>query len=70
MTTAALQHPHIYSLATVLYEMPRARKALEVLLDDIERSESRLPPGERIDLGWLRPELGLPGPPRGSPLLG
>jgi hypothetical protein len=38
---------------------PRARRALEVLLEDIERSESRLPPGERIDLGWLRPELGL-----------
>jgi len=38
---------------------PRARQALEVLLKDIERAESRLPADERIDLSWLRPELGL-----------
>jgi hypothetical protein len=38
---------------------PRARQALEVLLKDIERDESRLPADERIDLSWLRPELGL-----------
>ena len=38
---------------------PRARQALEVLLKDIERDESRLPADQRIDLSWLRPELGL-----------
>jgi hypothetical protein len=38
---------------------PQGRRALELLLKDIERSESRLSPDEQIDLSWLRPELGI-----------
>jgi len=38
---------------------PRTRQALEVLLKNIERDESRLPADQRIDLSWLRPELGI-----------
>ena len=38
---------------------PRARPALELLLQDIERTESNTPPEQRIDLSWLRRELGL-----------
>jgi hypothetical protein len=30
-----------------------------VLLMEIERDESRVPEDQRIDLSWLRPELGL-----------
>jgi hypothetical protein len=39
--------------------LPRKRPALELLLKDIESSESRLPPDEQIDLSWIRPALGL-----------
>lgn len=38
---------------------PGARRALELLLKDIERSESLLPLSEQIDVTWIRPELGL-----------
>jgi hypothetical protein len=38
---------------------PRGRSALELLLKDIERHESRLPPDQQIDLSWLRPALGV-----------
>jgi hypothetical protein len=38
---------------------PPARRALQLLLEEIEHNESRLPPEEQIDLQWLRPELGL-----------
>jgi hypothetical protein len=39
--------------------LPRKRPALELLLKDIESSESRLPPEQQIDLSWIRPALGL-----------
>ena len=39
--------------------VPRKRPALELLLKEIERSESRLPPDQQIDISWLRPALGL-----------
>jgi hypothetical protein len=38
---------------------PPARRALQLLLEEIEHNESRLPREEQIDLQWLRPELGL-----------
>jgi len=39
--------------------LPRKRRALDLLLKDIERHESLLPPDQQIDLSWLRPTLGL-----------
>lgn len=35
------------------------RERLEVLLRDIENREAKLPEPERVDVGWLRRELGL-----------
>jgi hypothetical protein len=39
---------------------PRRRDKLALLLRDLENRESRLPPGERVDVGVLREKLGLP----------
>ncbi len=39
--------------------IPRALEKLEVLIKELELSESRVPAAEQIDLSWLRIELGL-----------
>jgi metal-sulfur cluster biosynthetic enzyme len=41
---------------------PRSRAALETLLKQLDQSEARLPAEERIDLSWLRVELGMKAP--------
>jgi hypothetical protein len=35
---------------------------LETLLKQLDQSEARLPVEERIDLSWLRVELGMKAP--------
>jgi hypothetical protein len=37
----------------------KSRPDVDVLLREIENLESRLPKGERVDITWLRRELGL-----------
>ncbi len=40
-------------------KVPKRRKDLQLLLKEIEHSESQLPPGEAVDLRWMWGELGI-----------